>query len=174
VTISRPELAKPVRAYRNPRAERPQRWRTNPSASKAVDMIAAQERTVSPNHGKSYAPAIFETLPGANGFNRRAFAKSQERLLAAGRLAVKTVGHHQNSARSSSDRGTTNNPRQANGPLLEGVGKPAHNGNEGQSDYHKNKHPNKKAQAGRNIGPFGFCNSRPPFHSEPSVIRPVR
>jgi hypothetical protein len=55
-------------------------------------MIAAQERTVSPNHGKSYAPAIFETLPGANGFNRRAFAKSQERLLAAGRLAVKTVG----------------------------------------------------------------------------------
>jgi RecA-family ATPase len=45
-------------------------------------MFESQNRDVSPNSGKNYAPAQFAKLPEANGCNRRQLADAMERLLA--------------------------------------------------------------------------------------------
>ena len=54
--------------------------------------LAAQGRTASPNRGSTYAPALFEKLPTAQGVSRKAFAAAMERLLTAGRIRVEPFG----------------------------------------------------------------------------------
>jgi RecA-family ATPase len=59
---------------------------------RCVDVINVQNRSASPNQGRTYAPAVFEALPEAAGFNRKALAESMERLFSAGRIEGKPVG----------------------------------------------------------------------------------
>jgi RecA-family ATPase len=59
---------------------------------KCLDAATAQKRSASPNKGITYAPAVFEGMPEAAGFNRKALGPAMERLLAAGRIKSETKG----------------------------------------------------------------------------------
>jgi RecA-family ATPase len=59
---------------------------------RCVDAVAVQMRSASPNKGNTYAPTVFEQMPEATGFNRKALAGSMERLLSTGRIEGKAVG----------------------------------------------------------------------------------
>ena len=54
--------------------------------------LTAQGRDVSPNHSRSWAPAVFAVHPDAEGVTKKAFAAAMERLLKAKRIAVETIG----------------------------------------------------------------------------------
>ena len=54
--------------------------------------FAAQGRHVSPKISNTYAPAVFEKHPNAEGVTRKAFASAMERLLTARRIRVDTIG----------------------------------------------------------------------------------
>ena len=47
---------------------------------------------MSPNAGRSYAPAVFSEHPEAGGFGRRMFADAMETLLANDRIHVEKFG----------------------------------------------------------------------------------
>ena len=51
-----------------------------------------QGRTVSPNGGANFAPAIFERDEDAEGIKKAAFARAMGRLLKANRIHIETVG----------------------------------------------------------------------------------
>jgi RecA-family ATPase len=60
-----------------------------------LDLLAAltgQGRDVSPKPSSTYAPAVFEKHPSAEGLNRKALAAAMERLLIGKRIKVETVG----------------------------------------------------------------------------------
>ena len=60
-----------------------------------LDLLAAfeaQGRDVSPNRSNTFAPAIFQKHPSAQGVTKTAFAAAMERLLAVGRVRVETIG----------------------------------------------------------------------------------
>jgi RecA-family ATPase len=59
---------------------------------RCVDAATAQKRSASPNKGNTYAPTVFEQMPEAAGFNRKALAGSMERLFSIGRIEGKAVG----------------------------------------------------------------------------------
>jgi hypothetical protein len=59
---------------------------------RCVDAATVQKRSASLNKGSTYAPSVFEQMPEAAGFNRKALAGSMERLLSTGRIEGKTVG----------------------------------------------------------------------------------
>ena len=55
-------------------------------------LLTRQNRDVSPNVSRTYAPAVFAALPNAQGIGRQAFADAMERLLSRGEIRVDTVG----------------------------------------------------------------------------------
>ena len=60
-----------------------------------LDLLIAfsgQGREVSPNHSNTYAPAVFERHPNAEGITKKAFADAMERLLTADRIRVEPTG----------------------------------------------------------------------------------
>jgi len=60
-----------------------------------LDLLVAfigQRREVSPNHSNTYAPAVFEKHPNAEGITKRAFADAMERLLTTDRIRVEPTG----------------------------------------------------------------------------------
>jgi RecA-family ATPase len=60
-----------------------------------LDLLAtfeSQGREVSPSPSAAYAPAVFEKHPNAEGFTKKAFSAAMERLLAAERISVETIG----------------------------------------------------------------------------------
>jgi hypothetical protein len=59
---------------------------------RCVDAVTVQMRSASPNKGNTYAPTVFEKMPEAAGFNRKALGGSMERLLSAGRIEGKAIG----------------------------------------------------------------------------------
>jgi RecA-family ATPase len=54
--------------------------------------LSAQGRDVSSKPSQSYAPAVFEKHPNAEGIRKREFASAMERLLMVGRILVEPVG----------------------------------------------------------------------------------
>jgi RecA-family ATPase len=54
--------------------------------------LSAQGRDVSSKPSQSYAPAVFEKHPNAEGIRKREFASAMERLLMAERVFVETGG----------------------------------------------------------------------------------
>jgi RecA-family ATPase len=54
--------------------------------------LAAQGRDVSPNRSATFAPAVFERHPDADGLTKRSFEGAMERLLASKRIGVQTFG----------------------------------------------------------------------------------
>jgi RecA-family ATPase len=54
--------------------------------------FTAQERDVSPNPSKSWAPAMFAQHPDAEDITKREFARAMERLLKVRRIQVETFG----------------------------------------------------------------------------------
>jgi len=54
--------------------------------------VETQGRRVGPYTGRSYAPAIFESMPQARGCKARVLAAAQERLFASGKIEVTTIG----------------------------------------------------------------------------------
>ena len=54
--------------------------------------LTRQERDVSPNVSKTYAPAVFAKHPLAEGVTSQHFAKAMERLLANNRIRTLTGG----------------------------------------------------------------------------------
>jgi RecA-family ATPase len=54
--------------------------------------LSAQGRDVSSKPSQSYAPAVFEKHPNAEGIRKREFASAMERLLMADRISVETNG----------------------------------------------------------------------------------
>jgi RecA-family ATPase len=59
---------------------------------KLLDTVAAQRRRVSPTTCSTYAPAVFEAMPAAEGCKSRAFAAAQERLFARGAITLEETG----------------------------------------------------------------------------------
>ncbi|QWG16127.1 AAA family ATPase [Bradyrhizobium sediminis] len=57
-----------------------------------LDAMTAQGRNVCPAPGRGYAPKAFAAMPQANGMTARAFQQAQERLFAAGVIAVVPYG----------------------------------------------------------------------------------
>jgi hypothetical protein len=57
-----------------------------------LGLFVAQGRDVSPNPSVTYAPAVFEKHPNAEGFTKKAFAREMERLLETKRICVETIG----------------------------------------------------------------------------------
>jgi RecA-family ATPase len=57
-----------------------------------LQVAITQGRNVSPSKSPSYAPAIMERMPDANGVKSRAFAAAMERLLAKGKIKIETHG----------------------------------------------------------------------------------
>jgi hypothetical protein len=49
---------------------------------RCVDAVTAQIRSASPNKGNTYAPTVFEQMPEATGFNRKALAGSPSHRVA--------------------------------------------------------------------------------------------
>jgi RecA-family ATPase len=54
--------------------------------------LAAQGRDVSPNRSATFAPAVFERHPDADGLTKKSFEGAMERLLASKRIGVQTFG----------------------------------------------------------------------------------
>jgi hypothetical protein len=52
----------------------------------------AQQRTASPNPGKSYAPTVFAGEPEASGINSKALAGAMSRLFAADKIHIRKYG----------------------------------------------------------------------------------
>jgi RecA-family ATPase len=57
-----------------------------------LELTDAQGRTVGPNTGANYAPAVFEKMPDASGVKSRAFAAAMERLFSTGKLRSEMEG----------------------------------------------------------------------------------
>jgi RecA-family ATPase len=55
-------------------------------------LLQARERDVSPKPSPAYAPVVFAKHPKAEGVTKTEFANAMERLLAAGRISVETIG----------------------------------------------------------------------------------
>jgi RecA-family ATPase len=61
-----------------------------------LDAVAAQGRQVGPYRSNIFAPTIFQQMPQAAGYKVKALLAAQERLFAAGRIAIETAGRGQN------------------------------------------------------------------------------
>jgi RecA-family ATPase len=59
---------------------------------RCLDAKTAQGINVVAATGRGYAPSVFEAMPEAAGFKRKAFAPAMERLLSAKRIRVDTFG----------------------------------------------------------------------------------
>ena len=59
---------------------------------RCLDAATACGRTVSDSTGRNYAPAMFEKMPEAAGFNKRALALAMERLFSTRRIRSETEG----------------------------------------------------------------------------------
>jgi RecA-family ATPase len=57
-----------------------------------LELTDAQGRTVGPNTGANYAPAVFEKMPDASGVKSRAFAAAMERLFSTSKLRSEMEG----------------------------------------------------------------------------------
>lgn len=57
-----------------------------------LQLFKDKDRNVSPNPGRSYAPAMFAVHPDAEDIRSRAFAAAMERLLKTDRIKIVTVG----------------------------------------------------------------------------------
>jgi RecA-family ATPase len=59
---------------------------------RCLDIKTAQQISVSPHTGRNYAPAIFEKMREADGFQAKSLGHAMERLLSAGRIVCTKVG----------------------------------------------------------------------------------
>lgn len=57
-----------------------------------LELYASQGRDVSPSPSTTYAPAVFEKHPRAEGHTKRAFQKAMDRLLDAGKIEIEIFG----------------------------------------------------------------------------------
>jgi RecA-family ATPase len=57
-----------------------------------LELYASQGRDVSPSPSTTYAPAVFEKHPRAEGHTKRAFQKAMDRLLDAGKIKIEITG----------------------------------------------------------------------------------